>query len=837
MEHDSIKILAIDDIPDNLISLKALIRDAFPEAVFLTAPNGVEGLRQAAINDPDVILLDIVMPGMDGFDVCKKLKGDKKLCDIPVVFLTAMKGDRENRIKALDAGAEAFLAKPIDETELKAQVSAMLKIRSANLEKRDENYKLAQMVKRRTRELEKELIKQKHTEESLRKSEAKFKDLFENQMEAYALHKMVYDETGKPSDYTFIEVNNAFLKSTGLKYKSDIIGKTVLGIWPQTERYWIDIYGKVASTQQPVVFENYSAAMKKYFNVSAYSNEKGFFSTSFWDITDRKMSENVQHILYNISNQVLRASSIEQLLEMVRDELNQVFDTANFFVAMYDPENDMLRQIIFKDENDSFKEWKASNTYSGKVVKEGKPLLMTKQEIESEVFEKNKFFKGTMPVCWLGVPLKVQDEAIGVMVIQSYNNPNAYDARSANLLEMVARELSLFIERRKMIDDLVIAKEKAQESDRLKSAFLANMSHEIRTPMNGILGFAQLLKNQELSGEQQKKFIGIIEKSGHRMLNIINDLINISKIESGQMEILLSEVNVNEQMHFLYDFFSPELQKKNKAVHLNKDIPDKPVIISTDQEKLVAILTNLLKNAVKFTDQGMIRFGYLSAPSHLEFYVSDSGIGIPKDKQQTIFERFIQADLSVAGPYEGAGLGLSIAKAYIELLGGRIWVESREDQGSTFRFTLPVINVISQNKEQGGIEIPDTGSEAHSDKASKLLKVLIVEDDEASDMLLSMSLEKLSREIIHVKSGRDAVEKCLENKDIDIIFMDIKMPGISGYEATREIRKFNQDVIIIAQTAFAMAGDREKALAAGCTDYLSKPIRKASLLEVIGKHI
>ena len=247
--------------------------------------------------------------------------------------------------------------------------------------------------------------------------------------------------------------------------------------------------------------------------------------------------------------------------------------------------------------------------------------------------------------------------------------------------------------------ELVQAKEKAEASDRLKSAFLANMSHEIRTPMNGILGFAELLKEPDLNGEEQQRYIGIIEKSGARMLNIINDIVDISKIEAGLMEVILHQSNINEQIEYIYTFFKPEVEAKGIEFSFRNSLASEEAIIESDREKVFAILTNLVKNAIKFTREGSIEFGYeVVETSHdlslLQFYVKDTGIGILKDKEKAIFERFIQADVEDKIALQGAGLGLSISKAYVEMLGGKIWVESLYGKGSTFYFTLPFNNQL-----------------------------------------------------------------------------------------------------------------------------------------------
>jgi len=379
---------------------------------------------------------------------------------------------------------------------------------------------------------------------------------------------------------------------------------------------------------------------------------------------------------------------------------------------------------------------------------------------------------------------------------------------------------------------LVIAKERAEQSDRLKSAFLANMSHEIRTPMNGILGFSELLKEPGLTGYQQQEYITIIEKSGARMLNIINDIVDISKIEAGFMEINIKESNINEQIDFIHTFFKPEMDRKGIQFFSKKSLPLEESAIHTDREKLYAILTNLVKNAIKYTDEGSIVFGYIlkteSQIKVLEFFTKDTGIGIPKHRQDAIFERFIQADITDKMARQGAGLGLSISKAFVELLGGKIWVVSEEGKGSTFYFTLPYNTEPKEKKVVRNI-VPEQVEK----NQIKKMKILIAEDDETSEKLISITVNMFSNDVIIARTGNAAVELCRRNPDIDLILMDIRMPDLNGYEATRQIRQFNKDVVIIAQTAFALSGDREKAVEAGCNDFIAKPINKNKLLSLI----
>lgn len=391
--------------------------------------------------------------------------------------------------------------------------------------------------------------------------------------------------------------------------------------------------------------------------------------------------------------------------------------------------------------------------------------------------------------------------------------------------------------RKQAENELIKAKMVAEESDKLKTAFLCNMSHEIRTPMNGILGFADLLKEPGLTGEKQQEYISIIEKSGVRMLNIINDIIDISKIEAGLIKLEIKESNINEQIEYIYTFFKPEVDVKGITLSFHNALTAKEATIKTDREKLYAILTNLVKNAIKYTNQGSIEFGYYPTttndskqPNSLTFYVKDSGIGIPKNRQQAIFERFVQADIGDKMALQGAGLGLTITKSYLEMIGGTIWVESEIGVGSTFYFTLPY-NTQEQAQLKKDFE---SDKDANIDtSALSTLKILIAEDDEISRSLITINLNKVSSEIYLAQNGIEAIEICRSNPSIDLILMDIRMPEMGGYEATRAIRQFNKEVVIIAQTAFGLSGDKEKAIEAGCNDYISKPINKKDLLTII----
>ncbi|EAT58123.1 PAS:Response regulator receiver:ATP-binding region, ATPase-like:Histidine kinase A-like [Chlorobium ferrooxidans DSM 13031] len=382
-------------------------------------------------------------------------------------------------------------------------------------------------------------------------------------------------------------------------------------------------------------------------------------------------------------------------------------------------------------------------------------------------------------------------------------------------------------EKKKLWVDLIASKEKAEESDRLKTAFLANISHEIRTPMNGILGFAELLKEPHLSGEEQAEYIELINQSGKRMLALINDIVDISRIEAGETMIHVEPTHVNKLLHSLCTFFRPLAANKNLLLSCNNGLSDEECVIETDSAKLTQILTNLVQNGLKFSVEGEVRVGYIRKEDLLEFSVSDSGIGIPESMKESIFERFRQVDNSLTRHHEGSGLGLSISKAYVEMLGGTIRVESGEGNGSTFIFTLPF--------NPPGVQTPEHHATVTESAPGSLrgTTILLAEDDAVSRILIKRSLQEENLTILDAWNGRDAVQMIMQHPEIDLVLMDIKMPVMNGFEASREIKKLRPELPIIAQTAFTSKEERLKALEAGCDSFMSKPINKQKLIELI----
>ncbi len=1117
METNSIKVLAIDDNFDNLISLKAVLSELIPDIRIFTALDGKKGIEIAMESNPDVILLDIIMPDFDGFDVCKSIKSNPKLKNIPVLFLTALKSDKSNRTKALEVGAEGFLSKPIEETELIAQIKTMYKIKQANTNKENEKERLEALVIAQTKELRdanttiieserkfRELIETttdihyrqnietgsieyispsvfltfgytpneicelkaedhqnlfpsddyvsfsdfknqileahkngvNHFEEEFRmlcksgeqrwinanyfitcnqhnqpqyinavlrdisekkekdnevlfnnlrlkgivnilqsksssvqefldlalneaiklteskfgyiywynskkkefilnswskevmnecavqdpqscyelektgiwgeavrqrkpiilndfashnplkkgfpkghielksfmtipifqldeivgvvgvankekdysetdvlqltllmnsvwneaerkNAEEKYERLFTEMFDGFALHEIILDENDNAVNYKFLDVNPAFERLTGLK-RDEIVGKTVLEVMPNTEKSWIENYGRVAITGEPMLFEDYSVELDMHFEVRAFQPNKNQFACIVTDISFRKKSEKINKVQYAIATAMVTNRSIHDLYATVRKELSELMDTTNFIIAIYNQETEMLSAPYEIDETEiSIPEWSANKSLTGLVVKGRKSLLLQKHDISKLAEEEKINLIGSRAECWLGVPMLIDDTVFGAIVIQSYNNPFAYSYDSVNVVEMIAHELSIFIDRKNTENQLILAKERAEESDRLKTAFLQNMSHEIRTPLNGILGFASLLDDDDIDIMDVKKYSSYIQGSGNRLFELINNVIDISKIESGSVIVSENEFSVNAIIDEIFNQFIILAQSRN--LDLVKHIDNqKDIILISDSLKLHQILSNLVNNAIKFTTVGSVEISYNTNEHEIVFCVKDTGNGIDKEHIKKIFDRFYQADMSMERGFEGAGLGLSICKGLAKYLNGDIWVDSEIDKGSSFYLKIP-LKIGNQNI-----------TEVKKEKPHKVMNnntILIAEDDDTSFSLLEMILKKENLQIIRACNGSEAVDIFKINHNIKCVLMDIKMPIMNGIEATKLIKSINPDIPVIAQTAYAFNIERQQVLSAGCNDYITKPISKKLLLLLLEKHL
>ncbi len=368
---------------------------------------------------------------------------------------------------------------------------------------------------------------------------------------------------------------------------------------------------------------------------------------------------------------------------------------------------------------------------------------------------------------------------------------------------------------------------KAESGDRLKTSFMNNISHEIRTPLNGILGFGQLMSDPDLTRDEREQYLSILKSSSNRLMNTVTDFMDISLIASGNQGVQKKIFAPGDLLDKIYNRFIEPSKAKNLALSLQIPQTTSKFHINSDHELLLKVLSHLVDNAVKFTKQGTVSFGFEVKGPELEFFVKDTGIGINQEVQATIFEKFMQENVSKTRGHEGSGLGLSIAKGLVQLLGGEIRVESEKGTGSTFFFHLPYDEVWNE------IAIPEPKEEKVSILNSPF--VLIAEDDESHRFYLEKILSTASVKIFSAADGNEAVEQCHAHPEISLVLMDLKMPVMDGFEATREIKSFRKDLPIIALTAFAMSGDKKKAHEAGCDDYLSKPVSREVLLEKLRK--
>lgn len=389
--------------------------------------------------------------------------------------------------------------------------------------------------------------------------------------------------------------------------------------------------------------------------------------------------------------------------------------------------------------------------------------------------------------------------------------------------------LSDITEQKEYEEALMIAKEKAQESDMLKSTFLANISHEIRTPMNGIIGFAELISRDDIDVDTRSSYVAIMKKSSDQLVRIIDDIIDFAKLEANQIRVEKESVDLNKTLDQLFIQFTNQLKAQEKnavTLLLKKSLPDTECAIISDEQRLRQVFMHLLDNACKYTAEGFIEFGYTLSDEKVEFFVKDSGIGIPEDKHQLIFEQFRQVDEGHTRKFGGTGLGLPIASGLVNLLGGSMKLESQRDKGSTFYFTVPYTAEYLK-AEPSSITTPLAKKYNWKDKL-----ILVAEDDELNFEYIKIILEPTQAKVIRAKDGSQAVKICA-NLHFDLILMDIRLPVLNGMQATRRLREMGINTPIIAQTAFAMDDDEKKCLDAGCNQYLAKPISKEKLFQVM----
>ena len=554
------------------------------------------------------------------------------------------------------------------------------------------------------------------------------------------------------------------------------------------------------------------------------------------DITSERKNQLLQEILFNISTAALKQYDIKDIYPIIVHELGKIWDTNNFFIALYDKHSEMLSLPFFTDEKDTFYEIPTHKTITGWVIHNNKSVLLKENDLKLLEESGDIDLVGTPCKVWMGVPLKVESSTIGVMCLQDYHDENKFSQDDLYVLDFIANQIAIALQRRMMLDNLITARQKAEEAAQSKQFFMSTMSHEIRTPLNEVIGITNLLL-QGNPREDQMDFIKTLKFSGNHLLTLVNDVLDYNKMESGKIVFEQTQFNLGD---FLDDIMR-SYSFRSKAKHLTFEIrkaDSLPMEVIGDPIRLNQILSNLLSNALKFTNQGSIivnirELKQAECKSNMEFSVTDTGIGIPKEKQSLIFDSFTQASPDTTRHYGGTGLGLAICKKLIELQGGTITISSQEGKGSTFRFT------ISLGIAQTGSHLkPAESAENFSGLEGK--KILIAEDNKINFFVANKFLTGWGITVCHAENGQKALEM-LEIEDFDLILMDLHMPVMDGIEASRKIRKSDnlriRNTPIVALTAAIMSESHDKIDDLTINDYVLKPFKPHDLFERILKHV
>ena len=638
----------------------------------------------------------------------------------------------------------------------------------------------------------------------------------------------------KDVDLCYLGCNMPFARDAGHNDPAELIGKDDYAMaWQdQAELYRADDRKVIESGMPKLNYEEPQTTPEGktiWLKTSKIplKNSKGEIIGvlgTYEDVTEAKRSAMIQKTLYGIASAAISTTTMEDLIAEIRVQLSTIIETSNFYIALYDEDTGMLHIPYEEDEKDDIYTWSAERSATGLAIKQKKSLLLTKKDVFNLVKEGVIDLVGTPSEVWLGVPLFDAGKVIGAIAMQSYDDPNAFDTTTMKMLEFISGQVSMAIQRNKIIEEMTRARDKARESDRLKTAFLNNLSHEIRTPLNAIVGFSQFLKEPDIDTERIDHITDVICRSSDQLLAIISDIISISSIEAGIMELQVRKTNINQILENVSSSLQPKASAKGIELHYRTTLSEQEANVLADETKLNQVLHNLIDNAIKFTHKGVVEFGCSLKGELCRFFVNDTGVGIREDLHKVIFERFRQIDAGEIANMGGLGLGLPIAKHFVELMNGQMWIESSPGKGSRFSFTIPY-------QPADPTERPVGVKEKTVVQGKK--RILVAEDEENNFELTKAILNMLGMEVVHAWNGQEAVNICENNHDIALVLMDIKMPVMDGYEATQLIKQKRPELPIIALTAYALIGDREKALQAGCDDYLAKPVSIDHFLKMV----
>lgn len=554
------------------------------------------------------------------------------------------------------------------------------------------------------------------------------------------------------------------------------------------------------------------------------------------DISTERKKQLLQEILFNISTAAIKQYDLKDIYPTIVHEISKIWDTNNFFIALYNKDEDKLSLPFFADEKDSFADIPTEKTITGYVIKQNKSVLLKENDLKILEEEGEIDLIGTPCKVWMGVPLRVEGSIIGVMCLQDYHDENKFLMDDVYVLDFIANQVALSIQRRIMLDNLIIARQKAEEAAQSKQLFMSTMSHEIRTPLNEVIGITNLLM-QGQPREDQMDFIKTLKFSGNHLLTLVNDVLDYNKMESGKIVFEQTQFNLSDFLEEIMRSYSFRSKAKNLSFDLEKD-QSLPEEVIGDPIRLNQILSNLLSNALKFTNKGGINVFVREHSRNgnqvkVEFTVNDTGIGIPKEKHAAIFEGFTQASADTTRQYGGTGLGLAICKKLIELQGGTIFIESEPGKGSSFRFAISLgVSEKSSLGQKAEISETFTGLEGK--------RILIAEDNKINFFVANKFLTGWGAVVTHAENGQIALEK-VRFENFDLILMDLQMPVMDGIEASKIIRESNDPKInsipIVALTAAIMSENHDKIESLHINDYVLKPFKPHDLFERILKHV